>query len=200
LAELLCARLCHDMAGPVGAAAAGAELIADMEGDVDSETVSLVSASAQAGAARLKFFRQALGPAVAGMVSTQQLRDIVAAYLESQASAVAGIGMDWQVSVPGLAGEDARLLLNFVLLAKDSLPRGGTVRVSTPGGAVSVAAFGVPVELPAEARAVLADGEAPSSPRGAQAALTRLLAENEGKLLVVDSFDGGIGFAVAPGK
>ena len=33
LAELLCSRICHDLAGPVGAAAAGAELIADSGGD-----------------------------------------------------------------------------------------------------------------------------------------------------------------------
>ena len=63
LAELLCARICHDLSGPVGAAAAGAELFEDMAPAPDPETMALVSGAASGAVARLKFFRAALGPA-----------------------------------------------------------------------------------------------------------------------------------------
>ena len=59
LAELLCSRICHDLSGPVGAAAAGAELISDAGGD--EETLSLVSTSASAASARLSYLRAAFG-------------------------------------------------------------------------------------------------------------------------------------------
>ncbi|MBX9634016.1 MAG: hypothetical protein K2X44_03460, partial [Magnetospirillum sp.] len=75
LAELLCARLCHDLSGPVGAAAAGAELLEDMDGNADAETVSLVADAAGGAVSRLKFFRAALGPAASSPQNPASLRD-----------------------------------------------------------------------------------------------------------------------------
>jgi histidine phosphotransferase ChpT len=198
LAELLCARLCHDMSGPVGAAAAGAELIADMGGAVDAETVALVSVSAGAGAARLKFFRSALGPSLSGPVDVGGLHDQVSLYLDSLSSSVSGLGLDWRVDAGRMEAPTARLLLNLILLAKDALPRGGRIAVDMVAGLPRVTALGEPSGLPDEVRAVLDDGVFPASPRGAQAYLARSLADQVGRGLIVESFDGGVGFAVAP--
>ncbi|CAA7618019.1 conserved hypothetical protein [Magnetospirillum sp. LM-5] len=200
LAELLCARLCHDMAGPVGAAAAGAELIAEMAGDIDAETLALVSASAGAGAARLKFFRSALGPAVGGLVSVAATRDQVRAYLDTQSSAVAGVGLEWTGENGSIDGGAARLLLNLVLLAKDSLPRGGRIAVEISAGRPRVTAWGDPVSLPDEARSILDGGAFPTSPRGAQAYLAQLLADQMTLAVKAELFPGGLGFSVAPSK
>lgn len=179
LAELLCARVCHDLSGPVGAAAAGAELFEDLGDALDGETVSLVATSAAAAAARLKFFRSALGPAASLAQPAATLRELVEIYLGTLASAASpgGIVLDWRIAAPSLDGDAARLLLNLILLAKDALPRGGRIAVELTEDGPAVTASGEPASATDEARAVLVEGAEPNGPRGAQAYFTRLLAE-----------------------
>ncbi len=198
LAELLCARLCHDLAGPVGAAAAGAELFEDLAEAADPETISLVAASAAAAAARLRFFRAAFGPAATTPQPAASLRDAIEAYLRTQVSAASpGTSVDWDSDSPGFDGETARLILNLVLLAKDALPRGGVVAVTSRKGQLTVAAQGEATVLGDEARAVLLEGAEPQGPRGAQAALAALLARRRGSGLGVAFTAGGLAFAIA---
>ena len=103
-AELLCARLCHDMAGAVGAAAAGAELLED---GFDAETVQLVAASAASAVARLKFFRAALGPAGSDQPA-DAVQDLTAAYLRATEAGAAGrLSLRWSCGRPRLAGDVA---------------------------------------------------------------------------------------------
>jgi histidine phosphotransferase ChpT len=163
----------------VGAAAAGAELMEDSGGD-DPETMALVAASAAGAAARLKFFRAALGPAAEAPQAVKGLRDLVDGYLATAVSAAAPrLGLEWRCEPATLSGEAAKLLLNLVLMARDALPRGGAVEVMLTGRPLKVAvvARGEPAALGDEARAVLADGRDPSGPRAAQAWAARRLAE-----------------------
>jgi len=200
LAELLCARLCHDMSGPVGAAAAGAELIADMGDGVDAETLALVSASAGAGSARLKFFRAALGPAASGTVAIAALREQVDGYLSSLASSGLRVELDWRAGPAGLGGDAARLMLNLIVLAKDALPRGGRIVVAVEDGLPRVEAYGEPAALSGDVAAVLEQGAAPGSPREAQAYLARTLAHRAGGGLRTEVRSGGLAFLAAPQK
>ena len=128
MAELLCARLCHDLAGPVGAAAAGAELLDELgEAGIDRDTLELVAASAAAAAARLKYFRAAFGPSGRSQ-ATSLLRELIEGYLASSQSAAApNVDLDWQVATAELPATTARLMLNLVLIARDAAegPRGG---------------------------------------------------------------------------
>lgn len=186
LAELLCARVCHDLSGPVGAAAAGTELLEDLVDQLDGETLALVATSAGGAASRLKFFRAALGPAAGAAQPAAALRDLIVGYFETLASAASpGLVLDWRVAAPTFGGESARLLLNIVLLAKDALPRGGRITVEAVDGLPVVTALGDPADptdkakavLSDEAKAVLIDRQPPTGPRGAQAYFTRLLVE-----------------------
>lgn len=61
VARLLCTRLCHDMAAPVGAVANGAELMGGDPSMVDAETLALLAGSAAAASLRLRTLRAAFG-------------------------------------------------------------------------------------------------------------------------------------------
>ncbi|TAN56840.1 MAG: hypothetical protein EPN20_18130, partial [Magnetospirillum sp.] len=182
-AELLCARLCHDMAGAVGAAAAGAELLED---DLDAETARLVAASAAGAVARLKFFRAALGPAGSDQPAAA-IQDLAAAYLRAAEAAGSGrLALHWSCGRPRLDGDIARLVLNLILVARDCLPRGGEITVDIAAAAPAHAAGlvvgfnGDGARLGEELALALMTGAAPSGPRGAQAWFTRRLAEEFG--------------------
>lgn len=193
LAELLCARLCHDLAGPVGAAAAGAELIEEMGAEADPDTLGLVAASAAGAAARLKFLRAALGPASESPQPAAKLGELARAYIEAgSASGPFPCTLDWRVGSGDVGGREARLLLNLVLLARDCLPKGGRITVE----AASVAAEGEAAALPGEAAEALAGTHHPEGPRAAQAVLARLLAGEANRPLTVEKGQGSVLFSI----
>ncbi|OAN52318.1 hypothetical protein A6A04_01085 [Paramagnetospirillum marisnigri] len=182
-AELLCARLCHDMAGAVGAAAAGAELLED---GFDAETAKMVSDSAGGAVARLKLFRAAFGPAGPEQ-STQTVRDLCASYLDAAAASGGGkLVLGWTCGRDRLDGEAARLVLNLVLLARDALPRGGTVDVTIDAASrldragVSVEFRGQGARLDDQTMRCLSEQSLPDGPREAQAWLTGKLVRKIG--------------------
>lgn len=194
LAELLCARLCHDLASPLGAAAAGLELLEDAP---DADTIGLVAASMGAATARLKLLRAALGPANDMPHAPKALSDLIRAYLDG--AVTGGIGLDWSCERPDIDGETARLLLNLILIARDALPRGGRIAVrcvppgagdagpsAGPSAGLSIVASGDGLGLSAEARLVLLDGAPPAGPRGAQAWFAWRLAEAKGLKIRLD--------------
>lgn len=199
LAELLCARICHDLSGPVGAAAAGAELFEDIAPAPDPETMALVSGAASGAVARLKFFRAALGPAASTPQSSVVLTELIEAYLATQVSAASpGLVLSWPAAPTALDGASARLLLNLVLLAKDALPRGGRIAIAQENALPRVTAWGEPASLADEARQVLVEGRAPAGPRGAQAELARILAGRLGARLQVSLTPDGLALIAAP--
>jgi len=199
LAELLCARICHDLSGPVGAAAAGAELFEDMVPAPDAETMALVSGAASGAVARLKYFRAALGPAASTPQSSVVLTELIEAYLATQVSAASpGLVLSWPAAPTALDGASARLLLNLVLLAKDALPRGGRITVAVDNGLPRVTAWGEPASLADEARQVLVEGHPPAGPRGAQAELARILAERLGARLLIAVTPDGLALIASP--
>lgn len=186
LSELLCARLCHDLASPLGAASAGLELLEDGN---DPETLGLVSASMGAATARLKFLRAALGPANEIPHTPKLLGDLARAYLGG--AVTGGISLDWVSERPDIDGDTARLLLNLILVARDALPRGGRIMARCGHGGdgdagLRVTASGQGIGLSAEARLVLLDGAPPSGPRGAQAWFALHLAKAKGLKIGLD--------------
>lgn len=74
LAQLLCTRLCHDLAGPIGAVAAGVELIGGDPSAADSETLGLIGSSSAAASLKLKFIRAVMG-ATGGALDMESLLD-----------------------------------------------------------------------------------------------------------------------------
>src|ERR1700733_3000865 len=59
--ELLSARLCHDLAGPIAAIGNGAELLDDDDPEFAKQAAALIGASAGTAAKRLQLFRFVYG-------------------------------------------------------------------------------------------------------------------------------------------
>jgi histidine phosphotransferase ChpT len=125
LAQLLCTRLCHDLAGPVGAVAAGVELIGGDPTQADAETLGLIGSSSAAASLKLKFMRAALGAAGAG---NQDPKTLLNGYLESIAGPSGKTIVTWPTPQAMAAGGAAvgpswtQLLLNLCLLAVETQP------------------------------------------------------------------------------
>ena len=125
LAQLLCTRLCHDLAGPVGAIAAGVELIGDDPAMADAETIGLIGDSSSAASRKLKFLRAALGYA---QNAGGDLKNLVDGYIAATSGPGGRVDVTWP-SPPALE-KAARAfgpgwtpaILNLCLLALEGLP------------------------------------------------------------------------------
>ncbi|CCG41103.1 histidine phosphotransferase family protein [Magnetospirillum molischianum] len=194
LAELLCARLCHDLAGPLGAVGSGAELLGD---DADPEMARLVASTAAGAVSRLRLLRAALGTA-GGVRPEGELHSLVRAYLDAGASAAARPELAWHSDRPEISGDVGRLLLSLVIVAKDSLPRGGRVSVEI-GSPSSVGKIGLAVgfngpsaRLDPDSRAAFCKADQAYGPRAAVACwISRLAARADTAVVVEDLVDGG---------
>ncbi|MBC8267137.1 MAG: hypothetical protein H8E36_00115 [Rhodospirillaceae bacterium] len=130
--QLLCSRLCHDLIGPAGAVHNGMELFEEMGVDGGGDALKMVSASVSQLSARLGFFRMAFG--LGGLSGRQaalsEARQLAGAFLEG-----GRIDLDWptdsaaeQILQP--SSPMIKLLFNMILVAIDTLPRGGSLTVS----------------------------------------------------------------------
>jgi histidine phosphotransferase ChpT len=190
--ELLAARICHDLVGPVGAVSNGVELMGDDGSGADAEVVRLVGGSARVASRRLQAFRVAFGSAstlpATGWVGV--VRELAQGLVEEGKTR-----LEWPAAPPELeaAGDKrlAKLMLNLVLIAFDSMLRGGTVRVETAATAKSVSVVvrgeGGQGKIADEVRAGL-EGVfdlANATPKAAPAYLAAFLARDLGGVLAV---------------
>ena len=124
--HLLCAKLCHDLVGPVGAVSNGIELLREMGTEDADDALNLVADSADSASNRLKFFRVAYGMAAGVAASTDDARDIASALFGGHK-----IELDWRLPNTEIGERPVKLLLNMILLASEALVRGGTIAVTS---------------------------------------------------------------------
>ncbi len=130
LASLLCSRLCHDLLSPVGAMNNGLELLADENDPAMRERcMDLLAESARSAANKLKFFRLAFGAAggFGAAVDPAEAKAVI----EPLVTGSGKIALDWAVPPELMSKRAVKILLNLVLLAQDSLVRGGTLFVGS---------------------------------------------------------------------
>jgi histidine phosphotransferase ChpT len=177
LTELVCARLCHDLSGLLGSLVGTLELVT--EASEDTEAASIVTATATALALRLKLLRAAWGG---------QPEPLDLPHLTVLARGLVGrrVGLD----VSGLLETTVfppavgRLVLNLLLLAAESLPKGGVLRLDGGSDDLIARLIGPSAAWPAGLLGMLVDGatawQALADPRTMQAPLTALLAHHHG--------------------
>jgi histidine phosphotransferase ChpT len=153
LAALLCSRVCHDLISPVGAIVNGLEV---MDEDKDEETktfaLDLIKKSARQASAKLQFCRLAFG--AAGSAGAQiELGDAEKAargLIEDGKTTIV-----WNLPRELVAKNRAKLLLNMLVVAVGTIPRGGTLTVDPAGMGFRVTAAGLNARLPQVAAELL---------------------------------------------
>jgi histidine phosphotransferase ChpT len=131
LAALLCSRVCHDLISPVGAVVNGIEV---MEDDADEQTkafaVELIKKSATTASARLQFCRIAFGAAgsAGASIDTGDAESVARGMMEDDKTRIT-----WNLPRVLLPKNRVKLLLNLLLLAGGTIPRGGSLVVEPVG-------------------------------------------------------------------
>ncbi len=131
LAALLCSRVCHDLISPVGAIVNGLEVLAEAK---DEETknfaLELITKSANTGSAKLQFCRIAFGAAgsAGSQIDTGDAEKIARGFLEDAKTKLA-----WNLPRAFMAKNRVKLLLNMLLMAGQTIPRGGSLTVDPIG-------------------------------------------------------------------
>lgn len=128
LAALMCARICHDLVSPIGALGAALEVLNDeSNADMHEDAMDLVKTSAGQATNKLKYLRLAFGAGTSapGTLGMQEVKSLVQdMYGEGKADIV------WETELDGIEKNHGRLLLNLVMIALQSIPRGGELKIS----------------------------------------------------------------------
>jgi histidine phosphotransferase ChpT len=131
LAALLCSRVCHDLISPTGAIVNGLEVLED-GGDAETRTfaLDLIKKSARTASARLQFCRLAFGAAgsAGAEIDLGDAEAMARGFIED-----GKITLAWNLARALLPKNRVKLLLNMLVIATHTIPRGGTLTVDAIG-------------------------------------------------------------------
>jgi histidine phosphotransferase ChpT len=148
--ELIAARLCHDLIGPVSAISNGVELMADEEPEFARDAVALVGDSAKKALRSLQFYRFAYAFRGGGLTGSAP-HLLAAEFFEGTT-----VACEYRAEVQALPMAEQKLACAMLALAAEGLPRGGRVVVSAGAGGPEIEATGPGSGPSPEARAALA--------------------------------------------
>ncbi len=199
LAALLCSRVCHDLISPVGAIVNGLEVLDDDPKPEDRDfALELIRKSAKTASARLQFCRLAFGAAgsAGAQIDLGDALNMAKGHIEDGKTTIA-----WNLPRLLLPKNRVKLLLNMLVIAQQTIPRGGTLTVDPIGEGETmsfrVAATGLNARLPQNIADLLSAAPATGvDAHAVQPHYTRLLAEacglkvglkSEGEAVVVSA-------------
>jgi histidine phosphotransferase ChpT len=131
LAALLCSRVCHDLISPVGAIVNGLEVLEDENDETTKNfALELIKKSARQASARLQFCRLAFGAAgsAGAQIDLGDAEAVARGFLEDDKTK-----LTWNLARILLGKNRIKLLLNLLILAGQTIPRGGTLTVDPVG-------------------------------------------------------------------
>src|ERR1700733_10764503 len=182
LAALLCSRVCHDLISPVGAIVNGLEVLDDNPKPEDREfALDLIRKSAKTASARLQFCRLAFGAAgsAGAQIDLGDAQTMARGHLEDGKTSIT-----WNLPRVLLAKNRVKLLLNMLVIAQQTIPRGGVLTVDSVGegeaAGFRVAASGLNARMPQNIADLLSSGQASTDAHAVQPYYTRLLAQSCG--------------------
>jgi histidine phosphotransferase ChpT len=187
--ELLTARLCHELIGPIAAINNGVELLAEevvrANGEADPDflhdAIVLVRDTATRAASRLEFYRFAYGYGHSGSMAGRPPNELASRFFENTQ-----IVCDYGESIRVLPLDWQRLACNLLLIGAEALSRGGSLVLAGAPEGLNLEANGEFAALSAETSAALRlTTPVPElTSRSVQAYFTGFLAETLGCQLV----------------
>ncbi|HEY8613234.1 MAG TPA: histidine phosphotransferase family protein [Roseomonas sp.] len=184
LSQDVCARICHDLGGPLGALSGALDLAEAAPG----EALSVAREGAEAMRRRLRLWRAAAG-AGTGPLGRQGLAELLDGVLANGRVVVDLSGLP-ESALPAPLAQAA---LAAAMLGSEALPRGGTVHLAGEAAGLAIWPEGRNAAWPAGLTATLA-GEPVPGPRDVLAPLLLHLAELAGMELSL-AMGGGAGIA-----
>jgi histidine phosphotransferase ChpT len=179
LAALLCSRVCHDLISPVGAIVNGLEVL-DEDKDEETKTfaLDLIKKSAHQASAKLQFCRLAFGAAgsAGAQIELGDAEKVARGLIEDGKTTIV-----WNLPREFAPKNRAKLLLNMLMVAVGTIPRGGTLTVDPAEGGYRVAATGLNARLSPVSAELLAGNPAhPVDAHAIQPVYTGILARDCG--------------------
>lgn len=137
-ASLLCSRLCHDLISPVGAISNGLEILNDEDDEaMRLEVMKLLELSIGQTSNRLKFYRLAFGAAggIGSQVPIRDARNAAVSLFDGTPT-----NLVWNSEIGELDKSAVKLALNMILVASESLIRGGdlTLDITQSAGKINM--------------------------------------------------------------
>ena len=180
LAALLCSRVCHDLISPVGAIVNGLEVLDDNPKPEDRDfALDLIRKSAKNASARLQFCRLAFGAAGSSgaQIDLGDAQNMARGHIEDGKCTIV-----WNLPRVLLPKNRVKLLLNMLVIAQQTIPRGGTLTVDAIGEGETmsfrVTAAGLNARLPQNIAEVLSGSHGLAvDAHAVQPYYTRLLAQ-----------------------
>jgi histidine phosphotransferase ChpT len=127
LSAFIASRICHDLVSPVSSVTNALDLLNEPgDAEMKAEVQSLLQEGADKAAARIEFLRYAFGSVGLnpGAADIHAAKRITEQFVKSHRPSV-----EWDIQTDHLSFSHARLMMNLVMLAIDTLPRGGVVSV-----------------------------------------------------------------------
>lgn len=131
LAALLCSRVCHDVINPVGAIVNGLEVLEDEDDpSMKAFAIDLIKKSSKNASARLQFARVAFGAAgsAGASIDLGDAEKVAHGFINDEK-----ITLDWTAPRLLMPKNLVKLLLNLLVIATSTIPRGGVVRTLVTG-------------------------------------------------------------------
>jgi histidine phosphotransferase ChpT len=158
LAALLCSRVCHDLISPTAAIVNGLEVLEEQQSDEETKSfaLDLIKRSARSASARLQFCRLAFGSAgsAGAQIDLGDAEAMARAFLEDEKTRLV-----WNLPRLLLPKNRVKLLLNMLIIAGQTIPRGGTLTISPIGEGESMGfrihAAGINARIPQAVPALL---------------------------------------------
>jgi histidine phosphotransferase ChpT len=180
LAALLCSRVCHDLISPVGAIVNGLEVLDDNPKPEDREfALDLIRKSARTASARLQFCRLAFGAAgsAGAQIDLGDAQNMARGHIEDGKTSIV-----WNLPRVLLPKNRVKLLLNMMVIAQQTIPRGGVLTVNPTGEGDTMSfrlmAAGLNARLPQNIADILSGAHtAAVDAHAVQPYYTRLLAQ-----------------------
>lgn len=129
LIALVSSRVCHDLASPIQALTTALDVLeGDNSAEMRESAIHLIRESTTQASAKVEFMRATFGSLTSGKgdANLGDIKNIAARFIATQKPELI-----WQIDDENSTRPMARVLMNLILIALDSLPRGGQILVKS---------------------------------------------------------------------